>query len=129
LKHIILATTLGLAPVILAAQSQEETDKGYLTSLIEGSLSGASRDVSILGFEGALKRIEGDFALTADDAGQIISLDINGDVTPLFDPAYQDFFGDDVALIVPIGRQSCRWPGLTALAYLCVISRWTAAVS
>ena len=292
MKHIILATTLGLAPVILAAQSQEETDKGYLTSLIEGSLSGASRDVSILGFEGALssaasldvmtiadsegvwltledvildwnrsallrgrievetlsaariivarppitessgpapeatpfslpdlpvslelgaldiqnitlgeaflgeeislslqgsaalsggegdvdvtatrigaqtgifaingaysnetrildlnlnvaegadgiaatlldlpdrpstalriagtapidnyaatlaldtngvERIEGDFALTADDAGQIISLDINGDVTPLFDPAYQDFFGDDVALIV-----------------------------
>ena len=45
-------------------------------------------------------RISGAFALTSDDSGQLISLDVGGDVTPLFTPDYQDFFGDDVALTV-----------------------------
>lgn len=45
-------------------------------------------------------RVNGTFALFADDDGQMINLDISGDVTPLFAPKYQDFFGDDIALTV-----------------------------
>ena len=41
-------------PVALWAQTQEEQDKSYLTSLIEDNLSGVSREVSIIGFQGAL---------------------------------------------------------------------------
>jgi len=38
----------------VAAESLEDEDKGYLTNLIEKNLSGASRDVNIVGFAGAL---------------------------------------------------------------------------
>lgn len=45
-------------------------------------------------------RISGTFALISDESGQLFGLDVGGDVTPLFTPEYQDFFGDDVALTV-----------------------------
>ncbi len=51
-------------------------------------------------------RIRGTFALVSDDSGQLISLDVGGDVTPLFAPEYQDFFGDDVALTVQARTRS-----------------------
>lgn len=41
-------------PFGVAAQTQEEEDKGYLTSLIEDNLSGVSREVNVIGFQGAL---------------------------------------------------------------------------
>ena len=43
-----------LFPCAALAQTQEEADKSYLASLIEDNLSGAGREVSIIGFQGAL---------------------------------------------------------------------------
>jgi len=54
LKHLILIGTIAFVPAQLLAQDQAEEDKSYLTTLIEDNLSGASRDVNIVGFEGAL---------------------------------------------------------------------------
>lgn len=45
-------------------------------------------------------RLTGGLTLTATDAGQQFALDVGGDVTPLFAPDYQDFFGPDVRLAV-----------------------------
>lgn len=45
-------------------------------------------------------RVTGDFALQGDDAGKLVNFALGGDVTPLFAPEYQDFFGNDVALEV-----------------------------
>ncbi|WP_243394582.1 translocation/assembly module TamB domain-containing protein [Yoonia maritima] len=50
------------------AQTQEEEDKGYLTELIEENLSGVSRDVSIIGFQGALSSNATIDVLTVSDA-------------------------------------------------------------
>lgn len=47
-------------------------------------------------------RITGDFSYETDDLGHLINLDIGGDISPLFDPAYQAFFGDDVSLVVSL---------------------------
>jgi len=55
-------------PSFLIAQSQEEQDKSYLTSLIEGNLSGVSREVSIIGFQGALSSRATIDVLTVADA-------------------------------------------------------------
>jgi translocation and assembly module TamB len=55
LKYILIACTLCAAPVsVLAQTTQEDEDKGYITTLIEENLSGVSRDVNISGFKGAL---------------------------------------------------------------------------
>lgn len=54
MKHLLCALALLFAPCAAFAQSQEEEDKGYIASLIEDNLSGAGRDVSIIGFQGAL---------------------------------------------------------------------------
>ena len=43
-----------LLPAPLIAQTADD-DRGYLTNLIESSLSGADRTVTITGFEGALR--------------------------------------------------------------------------
>ncbi len=59
------------APLSLVAQSQEDTDKGYLTTLIEDNLSGDTRDVNIVGFEGALSSAASIKALTVSDADGI----------------------------------------------------------
>ncbi len=50
------------------AQSQEDEDKSYLTSLIEDNLSGVSREVSIIGFQGALSSEATIDVLTVSDA-------------------------------------------------------------
>ncbi len=44
-------------------------------------------------------RISGDFTLASLDEGQRFSLDVAGDVTTLFAPEYQEFFGPDVSLL------------------------------
>ena len=43
-----------LCPITTMAQSQGNSDKSYLTQLIEDNLSDGSRDVNIIGFQGAL---------------------------------------------------------------------------
>ncbi|KJZ19227.1 hypothetical protein TW80_10545 [Loktanella sp. S4079] len=55
-------------PFSAAAQTQEEQDKGYLTELIEENLSGVSRDVNIIGFQGALSSNATIEVLTVADA-------------------------------------------------------------
>ncbi len=45
-------------------------------------------------------RLTGDFVLTNDGAERLVTLDVGGDITPLFDPAYQSFFGNDAQLYV-----------------------------
>ncbi|MDX8354613.1 translocation/assembly module TamB domain-containing protein [Cognatiyoonia sp. IB215182] len=58
------------------AQSQEEQDKSYLTSLIEDNLSGVSREVSIIGFQGALSsRATIDVLTVADTEGVWLTLE------------------------------------------------------
>ncbi|WP_296425548.1 translocation/assembly module TamB domain-containing protein [Yoonia sp.] len=54
MRHFLLIFALLIAPVAALAQSQEEQDKGYLAQLIEDNLSGAGRQVNIIGFAGAL---------------------------------------------------------------------------
>lgn len=53
------------------AQSQEDVDKGYLTTLIEDNLSGDTRAVTIVGFEGALSSAASIKSLTVSDADGI----------------------------------------------------------
>ncbi|PUB17364.1 translocation/assembly module TamB domain-containing protein [Yoonia sediminilitoris] len=53
MKHLLCLLALLLTPFAALAQSQEE-DKGYITTLIEDNLSGAGREVNIIGFKGAL---------------------------------------------------------------------------
>ncbi len=43
-------------------------------------------------------RLRGDFTLASQDGGSRASLDISGDVSPLFEPAYRVFFGDSASL-------------------------------
>lgn len=49
-------------------------------------------------------RVAGTFARTLENDLAGFALDVGGDLTPLLEPAYQDFFGTDVALIAQ-GRQ------------------------
>ncbi|MEJ6397527.1 translocation/assembly module TamB domain-containing protein [Yoonia sp. 208BN28-4] len=65
-----------LAPLPAAAQDQAEEDKGYLTRLIEDNLSGAGRDVTIIGFEGALSSEASlDVMTISDDEGVWLTLE------------------------------------------------------
>ena len=68
MKHLILIGTIAFVPAQLLAQDQAEEDKSYLTTLIEDNLSGASRDVNIVGFEGALSSAATIKLLTVSDA-------------------------------------------------------------
>ena len=68
MKHLILIGTIAFVPAQLLAQDQAEKDKSYLTTLIEDNLSGASRDVNIVGFEGALSSAATIKLLTVSDA-------------------------------------------------------------
>lgn len=67
MRKLIAITTLALLPTFSLAQSQEETDKGYLVTLIEDNLSGASRKVDIVGFTGALSSAASLDRLTVSD--------------------------------------------------------------
>lgn len=56
-------------------------------------------------------RLAGDFTLLGSETGRDIRLAIGGDVTPLFAPEYQDFFGTDTKLdvqanVAPSGQVS-----------------------
>lgn len=53
MKQLCLILLLLVLPVSLVAQTAQD-DRGYLTRLIEDNLSGADRNVTITGFEGAL---------------------------------------------------------------------------
>ncbi|MFQ1701516.1 translocation/assembly module TamB domain-containing protein [Loktanella agnita] len=65
-----------MAPGFALAQSQEDEDKGYLTGLIEDNLSGVSREVSIIGFSGALSSSATIQVLTvADEEGVWLTLE------------------------------------------------------
>lgn len=44
-------------------------------------------------------RLAGDVTLTGVEEGRQFAVDLGGDVTPLFAPRYQAFFGDDVSLV------------------------------
>ena len=52
----------------LPATAQEEEDKGFLTTKIQDLLSGAGRDVNIIGFEGALSSVASFRQMTISDA-------------------------------------------------------------
>lgn len=59
LRLLVLLLLTAVLPLAAAAQEtvdaeQQERDRGFLTGLIEDNLSGMSRDVTIVGFEGAL---------------------------------------------------------------------------
>ena len=52
----------------LPAAAQEEENKGFLTTKIQDLLSGAGRDVNIIGFEGALSSVASFRQMTISDA-------------------------------------------------------------
>ncbi len=72
------------------------------------------------------QRITGGFSLDRGDASDTgstplaFALDVDGDVTPLLAPAYQDFFGPEVALAVAGSREA---DGSLALSQLSVAAR------
>ena len=66
--RILLICVLIIAPLFAVAQTQGEEDKGYLTTLIEDNLSGATRDINIVGFAGALRSEATIERLTVADA-------------------------------------------------------------
>jgi translocation and assembly module TamB len=68
----------------------------------DGPLNAFSADIT-LATDGA-DRIAGEFALETTDGNQRFRLDIGGDLTPLREGDYHDFFGPDVALTAS-GRQ------------------------
>ena len=68
MKHYALILALSLAPALATAQSQEDVDKGYLTTLIEDNLSGDTWDVNIIGFEGALSSAASLQSMTISDS-------------------------------------------------------------
>lgn len=51
-------------------------------------------------------RLTGSFGLTSDTAERLVRLDVGGDVTPLFDPAYRDFFGTNARLFAEARQTS-----------------------
>jgi len=73
-----------------------------LTVVGEGEIATFGADIA-LATDGA-DRVAGQFARTNDDGLQGFNLDIGGDITPLLEPAYHDFFGNDLSLVVA-GRQ------------------------
>ena len=76
MKQIILCAALLVSPIQAMSQTQEDADKSYLTTLIEDNLSGASREVNIIGFQGALSSAASLDALTvADEDGIWLTLE------------------------------------------------------
>ena len=71
MKRFLIISALAFAPLFAFAQTQEDEDKGYLTTLIEENLSGASRDINIVGFAGALSSEATIEQLTVADADGI----------------------------------------------------------
>jgi translocation and assembly module TamB len=47
-------------------------------------------------------RLTGTFGLTSREGERLISLDLGGDISPLFAPEYQSFFGNDASLAAEI---------------------------
>lgn len=66
MKRLILIGALALWP--LTAVAQDDDDEGYLTNLIEENLTGAGREVNIVGFAGALSSQATMEALTVADS-------------------------------------------------------------
>lgn len=86
------------APAGIAATLLELPDRPSVKLSIEGTGPLDNYGAAIALATGGQDRISGDFALQADDTGQVVRLNIGGDVTPLFAPEYQAFFGDDIQL-------------------------------
>ncbi len=66
--RFLIISALCMIPFSAVAQTQEDEDKGYLTELIEDNLSGAGREVNVLGFQGALSSEATIDVLTIADA-------------------------------------------------------------
>ncbi len=78
MRYLTLCSIALIATPILAQDTaQEEADKGYLTTLIENSLSSAGRQVLVSGFQGALSSKATVERLTIADA-EGIWLDARG---------------------------------------------------
>ena len=51
-------------------------------------------------------RLTGTFGLTSREGERLISLDLGGDISPLFAPEYQSFFGNDASLVAEIVKSA-----------------------
>ncbi len=47
-------------------------------------------------------RLQGDFTLASQNGGSRATVDLRGDVSPLFEPAYRSFFGNDATLLAEV---------------------------
>lgn len=83
----------GIAATLLqlpGAPAIELTVKG------DGPLDAFAADIGIA--SDGVERIGGSVRLEGTEAGRIFDVDLGGDVTSLFAPRYQAFFGDEIAL-------------------------------
>ncbi|SFI64543.1 translocation/assembly module TamB domain-containing protein [Jannaschia pohangensis] len=62
-----------------------------------GPLDAFAADVAVA--SDGQERLAGQVRLSGTDEGRLFDVDLGGDVTALFAPRYQPFFGDDVALV------------------------------
>ena len=69
-----------------------------LTVKGDGPLDAFVADIAIA--SDGVERLGGQVTLNGTEDGRRFAVDLGGDVTSLFAPRYQDFFGDDVALVV-----------------------------
>ncbi|WP_308916369.1 translocation/assembly module TamB domain-containing protein [Jannaschia sp. LMIT008] len=68
-----------------------------LTVAGEGPLDAFAADIALA--SDGVPRLDGRVALNGTDEGRRFDVDLGGDVTALFAPRYQSFFGDDVRLV------------------------------
>ncbi|WP_179378511.1 translocation/assembly module TamB domain-containing protein [Jannaschia marina] len=84
----------GIAATLLQLPGRPAID---LTVDGTGPLDAFTADI-VLASDGA-ERLSGQVELSGTEAGRAFAVDLGGDVTSLFAPRYQDFFGDDVSLV------------------------------
>ncbi|MCK0121754.1 translocation/assembly module TamB domain-containing protein [Loktanella sp. F6476L] len=88
----------------IAAKQLDIPDQPALALTVagDGPLDSFAADIALA--TDGVDRIAGQFALETIDDNQAFQLNIGGDLTPLLEGDYHDFFGDDVDLVAA-GRQ------------------------
>jgi len=89
----------------IAARILDLPDRPAIGLQIDGTAPIDNYEATIAIATDGQDRLTGSFGLASDETEQLIRLDVGGDVRPLFDPAYRDFFGSDARLFAE-GRQT-----------------------
>jgi translocation and assembly module TamB len=79
----------------------------------EGTLDDFAADISLI--TDGVERLAGVVRLIGDEDAQRFSVDLSGDIAPLFAPDYAEFFGDRIALVTEGARYADGRLELSAL--------------